>query len=226
MRVLWSLRLLLAVVVAAGVVAGPWASSPAFAKPPKKPPAGKADTTPPVIDHAPLTKHQGVAPVVVEAKITDDKSGVFEPTLLVRAAGSGPFMRVTMTPKDGEPDVYVAEVPKELLAADVEYLIEAFDQSGNGPSRVGDEATPLKIARDVPVVEKPPPPTPPPTTPPTTTPEDGPSGAVIGAGIAVGAVVLIGAAVGGAFLFYSLRPAAPEVVAIKVSGPSPIGGAE
>src|ERR1041384_5916673 len=112
------------VVVAAAFFCGT-TSMPAAAKPPKgnkPPPAAKAaDTTPPVIDHTPVATHNGVAPLVVEAKITDDKSGVFEPTLLVRAAGAGPFMRVPMAPKDGAADVFSAEVPKELLASDVEY---------------------------------------------------------------------------------------------------------
>jgi hypothetical protein len=45
---------------------------------------------------------------------------------------------------------------------------------------------------------------------------------VIGIGIAVGAVVLVGAAVGGGFLFYALRPAAPSSVSVAVSAGTPV----
>jgi hypothetical protein len=199
-------------------------TSAASAKPPAKK-GGAKDTTPPSVEHTPLSKHDGKGPIVVEAHITDDKSGVFEPTLLVRAAGSakapaGAFERVPMTPKDGAADVYTAVVPPELLAGDVEYLVEAFDKDGNGPSRVGDEGTPLKIVRDVPAVIAPPPTT---TTPPPSTAADpGPSPALIGVGVAAGVVVLVGVVVGGGFAFYALRPPAPEQVAIKVNAPSPV----
>ena len=207
-----SLALLLVVLVVA------LASSPAFSYAKKtvvKKPT--ADTTPPTVEHTPLVKHDGTGPVLVDAHIVDDKSAVFEPTLLVRAAGAGPFMRVPMLP---QPDNhYVAEVPKELLGGDVEYLIEAFDENGNGPARVGDESAPIRITRDVPVVVSKPPPPPP---PPPAAPEDaGPSGLLIGAGIAVGVVLL---AAGGGLAFYALRPPAPAVVNITVSGHAPFQG--
>ncbi len=206
MRGTGAVLLAFAVVVAAGPAA-------ARARPAK-------DTKAPVIQHTPIDKHDGVGPLIVEAHITDDKSGVFEPTLLVRAAGTAQFTRVTMTPKAGAQDVYTAEVPKALLGGDVEYIIEAFDKNGNGPARVGSEDDPVKVVRDVPTVEDKPPPPPPPPPPPE---DDGPSGALIGAGIAVGAVIVVGAVVGGGYLLYALRPAAPEVVAIKVKAPTPVG---
>jgi hypothetical protein len=188
-------------------------ANPAFAA--RRRGGGNKDTAPPVITHEPVAKHDGKGPLVVEATITD-ASAIFEPTLLVRATGGGPFQRVPMTPKDGAPGVYVAEVPAALLSSDVEYLLEAFDELGNGPARVGDEAAPLKIARDVPaplVEDKPP--------PPPAEEGDG-SGLVIGAGIAVGTVVVLGAALGVGFAVYALRAPAPEKVSIRVSAPAPV----
>jgi hypothetical protein len=209
------------VLVAAALV-----GAPAYAAPKKAAPASSKkdkDTTPPVIEHTPITKHDGKGPLVVEAKITDDKSGVFEPTLLVRAAGGGEFQRVTMTPKDDDKDTFTAAVPAELLSGDVEYLIEAFDQSGNGPARAGDENAPLKIVRDAPA--PPPPPTPVDKAPAPVKPDDGPSGALLGGGVAVGVVVLLAAVLGGGYAFYALRPAAPSTVSLTVKAPSPLGAA-
>src|SRR5581483_11998753 len=108
--------------------------------------------------------------------------------------------------------------PAELLSGDIEYLIEAFDQTGNGPTRVGDENAPLKITRNVPVEKPPDPVTPPPTnpnpTPPATTTEDqGPSGALIAVGVVAGVVVVAAAIAGGGYAFYALRPAVPSSVA-------------
>jgi hypothetical protein len=199
---------------------------------PKRP---KKDTAAPVVEHTPLTTHDGKGPVIISARITDD-SAIFEPTLVVRAASGTPgapgapaipgaaFMRVPLA--KGEGDTFSAEIPAALLSADVEYLVEAFDENGNGPSRVGDESAPLKIVRDVPA-----PPVDPVKPPDTGTgntggvPEDGDNTGLIVAGVVVGAVVLVGAAAGIGFAVYALRPPQPDVVNINVSGPAPIAGA-
>lgn len=179
----------------------------------------KRDTVPPVVEHTPLVEHDGAGPLLVEARIVDAGSAVFEPTLLVRLAGTETFQRVAMTPKPGQADVFVAAVPPAILVGDIEYFVEAFDENGNGPARVGDETTPFKVSRAVPAPLNPPPPPPPGDV------EEGPSPLVLGAGIAVGTVVLVGAAVGVGLAVYALRPAAPEVVTIQVRAPSPLSGA-
>jgi hypothetical protein len=189
---------------------------------PKRP---KKDTAAPVVEHTPIATHDGKGPVVISARITDD-SAIFEPTLVVRSAGAvgagGAFMRVPLV--KGEGDAYSAEIPAALLTGDVEYLVEAFDENGNGPSRVGDEAAPLKIVRDVP-----PPPVevakPADASKPKDVPEDGGNTGLIVAGVVVGAVVLVGAAAGIGFAVYALRPPQPDVVQINVAGPAPIAGA-
>jgi hypothetical protein len=189
---------------------------------------GRRDTTPPSVEHVPLVKHDGVGPLIVEARIVDSESEVFEPALLVRLAGTETFQRVLMKQKPEAPELWLAEVPTPLLVGDLEYLVEAFDEHGNGPARIGDEAAPLRVERDVPLPPpligptqaEPPPPTG--TGPPI---EEGPSALVIGAGVAVGAIVLAGAAVGVAFALYALQPPAPEFVNVVVSAPTPVAGA-
>ncbi len=193
---------------------------------PKRP---KKDTAAPVVEHTPIATHDGKGPVLVSARITDD-SAIFEPTLVVRAATAGAsgapggvFMRVPLV--KGDADVYSAEVPAALLTADVEYLVEAFDENGNGPSRVGDESAPLKIVRDVPAPVEALKPPDDPTKKPPDVPEDGDNTGLIVAGVIVGAIVVVGAAAGIGFAVYSLRTPQPDVVQINVTGPAPIAGA-
>lgn len=184
----------------------------------KKP--SKPDTAAPTITHTPPTGHDGTGPVVVEAQIVDD-SGVFDPALLVRAPG-GVFERVAMKPVADKVDTFGATVPEGLLAGDLEYLIEAFDENGNGPARAGDEVTPLRIAR---VAAPPPPPPPPPPQETTARPatEEGDNSALLwGTGIAVGGVLLLGAAAGVGYAIYALSPSTPASVSVSIQAPSPI----
>ena len=229
---MWRLVLAVSLLCAWPALAAPkrGASSAAAAK----------DTKAPTITHEQVKEHDGKTPIVIEAKIDDDKSGVFEPTLLVRAAGTGHFQRISMTLKAG--DVYTATIPAELLDGDIEYLLEAFDQTGNGPTRIGDENAPMKIVRNAPA-DKPPDAvastsaststsatssttstTSSSTTPANAaTPEDsGPSGAVIALGVVAGVVVVAAAVAGGGYAYYALRPPVPSTIAIAVKGPSPL----
>ena len=191
-------------------------AQPVLAKGGKKKPS---DVAAPVVEHTPVAKHDGKGPVVVDVEIVDD-SAIFEPTLLVRNPGAPAFMRVPLVKKADASDVWSAEVPVAMLSGDVEYLVEAFDEHGNGPARVGDENAPLKIVRDVPVVAPADPGPVKPTPPPE---EEGASTALIVTGVIVGTVVLLGAAAGTTALVYFARPEAPTSVAIAVSAPSPVG---
>lgn len=186
----------------------------------KKKKSSKADTAAPTITHTPPAGHTGAGPLIVEAQIVDD-SGVFDPALLVRAPG-GAFERVAMLPLGDKPDTFGATVPEALLGGDLEYLIEAFDENGNGPARAGDEAAPLRIAR---VAAPPPPPPPPPPQETTARPaaDEGDNGALLwGAGIAVGGVLLLGAAAGVGYAIYALSPSTPATVSVSIQAPSPI----
>lgn len=185
------------------------------------------DTSPPVIKHTALTRHDGVGPLLVRASIVDD-SPLFEPTLLVRLVGTIGFVRVPLV--IGGDDLFAAEVPAALLAGDVEYFIEAFDENGNGPSRVGKETAPMVIKRDVSVTNVAAVGTGTGTDTTTTvttvatSAEDDGAGLVV-AGAVIGTVALLGAAAGIAYAVYTLRPPAPDTVRLNVSGPAPIAGA-
>lgn len=204
---------LLAATLVAAVGAGAAAAAP---KRPKK------DTTAPVVEHTPVAAHDGKGPVVISARITDD-SAIYEPTLVVRMAGAATgFTRVPLVKGEGE--TYSAEVPAALLSGDVEYLVEAFDENGNGPSRVGDESAPLKIVRDVPVAVGPVTPPDDGSKKPPPIEEESNTGLIV-AGVVMGALVVVGAAAGIGFAVYALRPPQVDAVQINVTGPAPIAGA-
>ncbi|MBI1946877.1 MAG: hypothetical protein HYS27_14370 [Deltaproteobacteria bacterium] len=206
---------MLCAVLGAALVAAPGAVAKRKTK--------KADTEAPVITHTPPAQHDGAGPLIIEAAIVDD-GGVFDPALLVRAPG-GSFERVPLKPVEGKPDSYAAEVPAALLAADLEYLIEAYDENGNGPARAGDEATPLRVPRVLAGTTTTTTVTPlPPDHPPADKkPPDESNDAVLwGTGIAVGAVIVLGAAAGIGLGVAALLSGPPATVAVTITGGSPI----
>jgi hypothetical protein len=99
------------------------------------------DTIPPVINHVPVDRVEAQQPVEVKAEITDE-SGIFQPTVYYRKAGTASFSTVTMENKG---DHYLAIIPQFVVTGELEYFIEAFDSFGNGPSRVGSPEAPLLI---------------------------------------------------------------------------------
>ncbi|HEY1099942.1 MAG TPA: hypothetical protein VGF99_13490, partial [Myxococcota bacterium] len=196
------------VVTTALLVGAVLSSSPAAAAK-RATPKTAVESDPPVIVHdAPVCAPpvEGVLPPCIVAATITDESGVFDPTLLVRLRGVSAYDRVAMKPVVGEPDRYAAAIPSAIAAAgDVEYLIEAFDEQGNGPARAGTENAPLLVVKPVaapvvaPVVEPPP-------------VEDDGNALFVGGAIGVGvlAVVVVGAAA--AYAVYALRPAAVDEV--------------
>jgi hypothetical protein len=194
---------------------GPGAAAAA----PRKPPP---DTTPPTIVHTPITTcpvgpdPQALLPCVIEAEITDP-TGVFDPTLLVKAQGAAAFERLPMKPREGGPaDLYAATVPPTLLAAGtVDYLIEAFDVEGNGPARAGSEEAPLTVVRAAPTL----------ITAAEPEPVEDNSGLWLGVGVAAGVVVLAAVGVGVGVALLSARPPAIDEVTLQVGGPLPIATA-
>ena len=199
------------------------------------------DTTPPRIEHTPPDGCSVDAPCFVEARITDD-SGVFDPTLLFRAAGASTFERTPMKAVAGDAALFRATLPAALLASgDVEYLVEAFDVQGNGPARAGSDAAPLRVGRTTtapsttatPSTTTAPSTTSTPTTTPSstattattssTTPGEGdgfPTGLVIG-----GAVLVVAVGGGIALALYALRPTSPDFVTVTIAAPSPVPSA-
>lgn len=207
----------LARVLASALVCTTLIAVPAAAKRRAK----KTDAAPPAITHTPPSAHDGAGPLVIEAIITDD-SGVFDPALLVRAPG-GVFERIALTPVEGQDNGYAAQVPAALLDGDIEYLLEAYDENGNGPARAGEEAAPLRVPRVLPA----PPPVTTTTTDPSpapTPPDDDTGGALVwGAGI-VGGVLLLGAAAG-IGVAVAMATSTPANVTVTITGGSPVAAA-
>src|SRR5207245_2073373 len=88
---------------------------------------------------------------------------IFQPMVFIRVAGITGFTRVQMNPVAGVNDLFTAEVPMSLTAEDFDYYIEAFDEDGNGPARVGSPESPLHVsvgAAGPPSVARPAPPPP------------------------------------------------------------------
>jgi hypothetical protein len=188
---------------------------------PRKKAAPPKDVSAPLIEHSAITTHSGSPPVAVRATITDD-SGVFEPTLVVRKVG-GAYARVPMVAVESEPGVFAADVPPELLDADLEYLIEAFDTNGNGPARAGAEDAPLVVVRNAPLPPEAATLAPATTAPPPVAEEEGSATPLlIGAGVAVGLVVLAGAGVAVAAMLYASREPDPTRTRVTVEGPAPV----
>jgi hypothetical protein len=97
------------------------------------------DTTPPTIGFTPCETFQRDRAFIVRARF-DDASRLFEPVLVYRAANASVWKRVSFIP-DG--DLWKAVIPRHDLVGALQYFVEAFDENGNGPARVGSPEEPL-----------------------------------------------------------------------------------
>jgi len=104
--------------------------------------ASARDRKPPKIHHTPIAQAQINKVVEVRVAITD-RSGVFDPTLYYRTAGATEYLRSTLVETGAE---FVATIPAAAVTADIEYFVEAYDELGNGPARVGGPSKPLRVA--------------------------------------------------------------------------------
>jgi hypothetical protein len=190
-----------------------------------------ADSDPPKITHEKAERAEPGKDFDVEAVI-EDPSGVFDPVVVYRL-GEGGFERLSMT-EAGE-GVYIATVPVSAnpTATSVEYFVEAYDQEGNGPARVGSEAELLSVP-----IEAPPPIEPvgegegegevgnvDVREPPPIEDNEGGSGAGLWIGVGVGTAVVALAAGGVSAWYFLLREDIPESVRVNIGAPSPVTGA-
>ncbi len=98
------------------------------------------DTTPPDISLEPVQVKPGGA-VVVSARIVDP-SGVFSPTVYWRGVGHTEFQSVPMT---AQGSIFSALLRPAPGASAVQYFIEAYDDQGNGPARIGQPTQPIVL---------------------------------------------------------------------------------
>jgi hypothetical protein len=75
--------------------------------------------------------------------VIEDESGVFEPTLYYRSAGTRKFSSASMTKTSGS--AYVVTIPAAVMATDLDYFLEAYDVHGNGPARFASSEAPQRV---------------------------------------------------------------------------------
>lgn len=187
-------------------------------------PALAADTSPPRIQHVPIERAASGEALLVRCEITDD-SAIFAPSLLVRGKGLKEFDTLDLKRTSG--NLYEATIPAEQVTGDLEYVIEAFDEIGNGPARVGSPESPLliKVVDPSEIV---------PAPVVTTTPGGpevvaaGPPAASSGGGLHTQWwfwTLIGGAAAGGAVaVFLATRSGTPDFVDLQIRGPDPTQG--
>ncbi len=106
------------------------------------------DNEPPLLTHTPVTAAMKGKPLTITAHAYDP-SGVFGPILYLRKKGlpGSEYIPMRMAAsKTGAAGDYALEVPAALVGVDaLEYYIEAWDNAGNGPARVGSPESPLPV---------------------------------------------------------------------------------
>ncbi len=123
-------------------------------------PAGAAPGAP-VISSEPLTSFRKGETITLEAKILSPAGiRIFSPAIFLRLPGVEAPVRIPLASVPGEPNGYAAQIPPNLTQADFDYFIEAFDEEGNGPSRLGSPEAPIR-ARAVDAASSPAPTKPP-----------------------------------------------------------------
>ena len=101
-----------------------------------------ADAAPPRIVHTPVREAPANKTLTLQAVI-EDESGVFEPTLYYRSAGTRKFSSASMTKTSGS--AYVVTIPAAVMATDLDYFLEAYDVHGNGPARFASSEAPQRV---------------------------------------------------------------------------------
>lgn len=103
------------------------------------------DTDPPKIVHQPIRHASNQSDLIVTAVITDE-SGVFSPTVSYRPLNTNEGWRVVeMTAANGPTNTFSVTISAAELVGDIEYFVEAYDNQGNGPTRVGSAEAPLPV---------------------------------------------------------------------------------
>ena len=138
----------------------PAASPAATPAPAAEAAKGPEDNKPPVLTHTPVTTAKSGKPLNITAHAIDP-SGVFGPIVYLRKKGLSASEYIPMHMAESEAGAagdYALDVPAQLVSADgLEYYIEAWDNAGNGPSRVGSPESPLpvKVEEEKKVIVKP-----------------------------------------------------------------------
>jgi hypothetical protein len=103
--------------------------------------AARRDQVAPRIEHQPLRAAARDKNLEVRAEVYDD-TAVMEVSLNFRNVNEKDYTRTAMSDTGLD---YVAVIPADMVWDDLEYFIEAYDTSGNGPARVGTPTEPLRV---------------------------------------------------------------------------------
>ena len=107
-----------------------------------------------IFDHQPPTHWSSELGGTIDTRLTSSTGRrIFEPALFVRATGSVAYERIPLLPKDDS--TFSARIPPDLARQYFEYFLEAFDEDGNGPFRLGSPQAPIRVAS---IAAVPPPP--------------------------------------------------------------------
>jgi hypothetical protein len=108
--------------------------------------SARAETPGPTVNHQVISRVKPGSPVEFHALITSNSaSAVFNPVLYFRTKGASHFSRISLEPVANTPHLFSTIVAKELVIADFDYYLEAYDEDGNGPSQVGNDKAPLHV---------------------------------------------------------------------------------
>jgi hypothetical protein len=101
----------------------------------------------PTVEHQPLTSVPSGKPVEFRVRLLSNSAKpIFNPTLYFRVPTVGPsYSRVDLKPIAGVSDLYAATLPADLVTGDFDYYVEAYDEDGNGPARVGSDTAPVHV---------------------------------------------------------------------------------
>ena len=188
--------------------------------------AGAEDKEPPILKHESIGEAPLYEPILFDVRI-QDISGVFAPSVYYRYAGQADYRVIELTRKGAD---FTAQISGSEVTGDIEYFIEAFDEQGNGPSRLGSPNQPFRIA-----VGK--------MTPAIPLPHREKKKALVTQDPLVPKVVIdaqksealyekwwfwvtmtVALAAGGTAAAWALQPAQAEQVSVRVIGPDPYGG--
>lgn len=102
------------------------------------------DKAPPTILHDAVARAVRNEDLKVSARISDDKSGVFNPQLCFRNLFSADYECASLTSTGG--DAYEGTIAAKNVVEGLAYYIEAFDNAGNGPAQSGDPKAPHAVS--------------------------------------------------------------------------------
>ena len=184
------------------------------------------DNEPPKLTHESIGEAPLYEPIRFDVVI-EDVSGVFAPSIYYRYAGQVDYRVIELAKEKAK---YTAQISGSEVTGDIEYFIEAFDEQGNGPSRLGSPNQPFRIA-----VGK--------MTPAIPLPYQEKKKALVSEEPLVPQVVMdaqkndslyekwwfwvtmtVALAAGGTAAAWALQPAQAEQVSVRVIGPDPYGG--